>query len=165
MAPVDPNDDDAGAPAKMEPVIWIYVGSLYNPPLSFQTYDERPYSDMPELTDEMLERFREYETADDVKRKSPPIFHSPTDCYVDTSEEGLFYRDSQDCVRWYVNKDGTVGLKRDDPQQVVAKSLSECLARLDIENRLWFAMNMPGSEDADSPLVQQYKNAVPPKQE
>jgi hypothetical protein len=56
-----------------------------------------------------------------------------------------------------------VGVSPDSlPSFVVAASLPECLARIDLENRLWFALNAGygGNDNARTPLVTEYERLL-----
>lgn len=143
----------------MTPVEWVYVGNMpHRGNDGFCTYATCSYQAVPKLTDEMLTPFSHLKTYKDLKTFGDEglekmMYRSPTDCYVKLNDRTqMFYMDSQGCVGWYVNSDGTVGTKPNNPESVVAGSIAECLTRIDMENRIWMekVYNISGSMNAAS---------------
>jgi hypothetical protein len=76
-------------------------------------------------------------------------FESATACYFDINEStGVFYRDQQDCIIWKLIDGQVVAYESDGETRigVVADSLPEFLARLRIENHIWFSTYTTASE-------------------
>ena len=142
----------------MIPQRWVYVGSMPYRGGGWATYRVCNYNLVPRLTEEMLEPYKDLRTYDDLKTLGEEalakmICHSPTDCEVsfyDNDKNRMFYIDSQGCFSWHVNDDGTVGTELNNPDAVVASSIAECLARIDMENRIWLALMFKRSECMNS---------------
>jgi len=109
----------------------------------------------------MLEPYNHIKTLQDLKtaletstRATPLVYRSPTDCFFpriaaadeasgdesdsEDNDSQLIYVDSQGCISWYLNGNGTVSVGPDTPD-IVAASLPEFLARINLENKLWYA--------------------------
>jgi hypothetical protein len=73
-------------------------------------------------------------------------FGSCTACYLDVNlRNKIFYRDQQDCVIWKFESPNVVayydvdyGIDKWRRVGIVANSLAEFLARIEIENTIWF---------------------------
>lgn len=131
-------------PAPTQKWCW-WGGSLKNRPCVY-TYLKYKYSQVPPNITIPAE-LAEIKTLEDLEVALPALkenlnlaflFLSPTCCYFDISktDPGLFYRDQQDCVLWYL--DENTGYVMDHRGNYVAKSLSEFLSRICLENACWF---------------------------
>ena len=113
---------------------WIYIGIPFRP--TSGTYSIFDYYELPIVS---TEKFAKIQTIDDIKQNLDELdefIDSPTACYFDFSEPNLFYRDQQGCVSWY--HDRATGQVTTENEQVVADSLAQFLARIYIENMIWF---------------------------
>ena len=133
-----------------KPKSWIFATRLTHRGKVFGTYQTCPYAHVPKLTAAMLEPFTRFKTFDDLMALSDDerqslLTRSVTDCVLELNpRRRVFYVDSQGCVIWYLNDDGTVGTALNIPAEVVASSLAEFLARMDLENRIWLHSNNYG---------------------
>ena len=110
---------------------WIYIGIPFRP--SAGKYDVFSYGDLPPIDCTNYCGIREFTTdLDDL------IGASPTSCYF---EDGS-YNDQQGCVVWTTDAKGNVVTDRGIR---VADSVAEFVARIKMENEIWFAAsyNLP----------------------
>ena len=79
-----------------------------------------------------------------LKNEAMLHFKSVTACYIDVDlKTGQFYRDQQDCVIWKFIEGHVVAYDGSDQKiGIVANSLAEFFARVELENRIWF--QVPG---------------------
>lgn len=82
--------------------------------------------------------FKDIKTLKDVAQKKDFInkqINSVTACYVDVRENGIFYRDQQDCVVWSLD-DKTGNVIAND-EFIVAKNIPEFLTHMRDESNTW----------------------------
>lgn len=80
--------------------------------------------------------FEKYVSRDDLLKFRPPLF--PTSMRMDLQgPPSLVCRDDQGHLQWHLNDDGSVGLVPNCPETVVANTLGDFLARIDLETRAW----------------------------
>ena len=118
------------------------------------------YDSVPDV--EIYPEFKEFNTIDDVKKHKyyiERLVDSCTACYVNFAEPYLFYRDQQDCIKWYFHPE--IGVYTDEDIngniEVVAKTIPEFLSRILIENRIWFK--------AHSDWVRDYGKELTPEEQ
>lgn len=82
-------------------------------------------------------KFVHYKTADDVRANPPPIGPNPLFCEWCFDLPGEFMCDRRFDIHWSVDKHGCVAI----PGQVtVAPSLAVFLARMSLENSIWWSI-------------------------
>ncbi len=118
--------------------IWIGVDLPYRPhPNGFATYSTWKYKDQPEV--EIDDIFKKFKTLADIEKYIGELkIESPTACYFNIEENGVFYRDQQDCVLWAVNSKNQVCAI---DMGIVANSIPEFLTRVKLESSIWHKTN------------------------
>ncbi len=121
---------------------WVWIG-IEIPPwrLGNQTYTKCKYEDLPHVDESEYKEIVDLEKLADflhVIKNDHPLKTSPTSCFFEIDRNsGLFYSDQQGCVVWVLDLDGTVITSNGD---YVAKTLPEFLARIAMENSIWYKL-------------------------
>lgn len=111
---------------------WIGIGLPFRP--SGGTYNGFSYEELPPV-DSLAAKFafvKKFE-GEEFEEMEELFIDSPTSCYF---KDGA-YHDQQGCVVWRVASDGSVVT---DGNWTVAKSVPEFLARITMENSIWFSV-------------------------
>lgn len=84
------------------------------------------------------DKFKDIKTIEDVEKTQQflqELIKSRTGCYFSFDEKELFYRDQQDCVKWYYRENIGVYVNS-DTDKVVASSIGEFLSRVYMESKI-----------------------------
>lgn len=146
-------------PELMTPQIWVSVSDMpHRKAQKWCTYHTIDYSDIPCLSEEQMALFSKYKTYQDVadgkKDLRAVLASSPTACDIMLdSDSGMIYIDSQGCVAWHVNDDGTVGTRQNSLAHVVSHSVPEFLTRIHLENQIWDCAHMSTACSVDEHMA------------
>jgi hypothetical protein len=170
------SDAEEETPRKLE-FTWVGFRLPGRCRMAFCTYEDWSLDDHPPVT--IPEEVKDVTTLDKLKalfenkpeikkvaQALPWLFRSPTSCYFDMSGEiepsnpnvAAFYRDQQDCVIWCFDSEKGYVVSRDydgEHGTVYARSLPEFLARLALENGLWFKSFWKGLPDDVKKLTEE----------
>lgn len=111
---------------------------------SHTVYSRFDYSMLPPVDSREFER---YKTVDDVKRDPPPMGPNPLFYEWCFDLPGMFMHDISFDIQWSLDKYGRVVIPGTIVHYTVANSLAEFLARMTIENGIWWSVVDNGLEE------------------
>lgn len=104
------------------------------------TWSKMDNPTLPEVPESIMAKYRKYKTKYDLCDDPPKLYSSPTCSSVctDAHDDPTVFVDSQDVIWFRLDDDGKVICLYDI---VVAGSLAEFLARMDLDNRAWYILD------------------------
>ena len=128
----------------MEAACWIMHGIPFRS--SPTVYGLHSYQNLPPID---CQRFSSFETAEDIELHMPRLGPNPLGAEWCFEGTGMFLRDRAYGLSWFVAPSGCVRVvdeSKIDRQPVVSKSLPEFLARMKMENGIWWTLFQRGDE-------------------
>lgn len=116
---------------------FCWVGVPFEFDISNGTYEVYKYKEH-----QIKDKYKNITSLESLKAELRKInIDSPTACYFDVDiKTGMFYRDQQDCIIWFLEKE--TGYVKTERERYVAKSLPEFLSHIEDDSIKWYSTFM-----------------------